>query len=112
MLKEIICVYQDCPLCGVKGEKLKKIIVDEKITLRKVSFASPEGKELVYKAVFEKGIKTMPFFVADGDFATNIDALLTKNSKPAKAKKCTKRVKKAKKSVQSVKKGVKNGVDK
>lgn len=108
MLKEIICVYQDCPLCGVKGEKLKKIIVDEKITLRKVSFASPEGKELVYKAVFEKGIKTMPFFVADGDFATEIGALIAKGSKATK-----KNVKKStKKTRKNVKKGDKNGVDK
>lgn len=111
MLKEITCVYQDCPLCGARGDRLKKIVEVSGVKLRKVSFASPEGKDLVHTAVFEKGIKTMPFFVLDGDFAASVEALLVEKPKAAKPKKCTKRVRKAKKSVQSVKKGAENGVD-
>ncbi len=107
MLKEITCVYQDCPLCGARGDRLKKIVEVSGIKLRKVSFASPEGKELVHTAVFEKGIKTMPFFVLEGDFATSIEALLVEKPKTTKqsAKKRTRKTRK------SVKKGAENGVD-
>lgn len=80
MDKEIICVYQDCPLCGDKGKKLKKLIFDKKLNVRKVSFASPEGKELCYKAVFENGIKIMPFFTDGKKFVANIEDLLKKKT--------------------------------
>lgn len=107
MSKEIICVYQDCPLCGSRGNKLKKIVEVSGVQLRKVSFASPEGTDLVHKAVFEKGIKTMPFFVSNDDFSTSIETLLVQKSKPVKQTK--KRTRKARKSV---KKGEdENGVD-
>lgn len=106
MLKEITCVYQDCPLCGARGDRLKKTVETNGVQLRKVSFASPEGKDLVHTAVFEKGIKTMPFFVLDGDFATSIEALLVEKPKPAKQ---TKR--RTRKTQKTEKKGVTNGVD-
>lgn len=79
--KEIICVYQDCPLCGDKGKKLKKLIFDKKLNVRKVSFASDEGKELSYKAVFENKVKKMPFFTDGEAFAENIEELLGKSVK-------------------------------
>ena len=72
MNKEIICVFQDCPLCGDKGKKLKKLIIDKKLNVRKISFASPEGKELCYKAVVEHKIGTMPFFTDGNKFSTKI----------------------------------------
>ena len=90
MSKEILCVYQDCPMCGDKGKKLKKIIVDKKLNFRKVSFASPEGKELCHKAVFEHDIKTMPFFTDGEKYCATIEELIAKPKK----------------------KGGKNGVDK
>lgn len=99
--KEIICVYQDCPLCGDRGKKLKKIIVDKNIDLRKVSFASPEGRELCFKAVTEFKIKTMPFFTDGKDFNNNINELL----KPKVVKKTRKRAKK------TIEKGGENGSD-
>lgn len=74
--KEIICVYQDCPLCGDRGKKLKKLIFDKKLNVRKVSFASPEGKELCHKAVFEHKIGIMPFFTDGKKFVVNIEDLL------------------------------------
>lgn len=96
MNKEIICVYQDCPLCGDKGKKLKKLIIDKQLNVRKVSFASTEGKDLCNKAVFGFGIKTMPFFTDGEKFVNEIDDLLEDPKKIAikpkkKAKRATKK---------------------
>lgn len=96
MTKELICVYQDCPMCGDKGKKLKKIILEKNLNVKKVSFASDEGKDLCHKAVFEHGIKTMPFYTDGKKFSTNIEMLV---NTPRKTKKVTK------------KKGVENGCD-
>lgn len=81
MTKKIICVYQDCPLCGDRGKKLKKLIIDKKLNVRKVSFASPEGKDLIHEAVFNQGIGTMPFFTDGENFATDIEELIAKPKK-------------------------------
>ena len=88
--KEVICVYQDCPMCGSKGKKLMDEVNKKGIVIKKVSFASPEGKELIAKAVFEKGIKKMPFFTDGVKFSTTLEGL---EKKPAKKKrKTTKKV--------------------
>lgn len=87
MAKEIICVYQDCPLCGDKGKKLKKLIFDKKLNVRKVSFASEEGGSLIHEAVFSHGIKTMPFFTDGVRFEQNLEDLLKKPKKTAKKEK-------------------------
>lgn len=81
MAKELICVYQDCPLCGDRGKKLKKLILDKKLNVRKVSFASEEGKDLIHEAVFNHGIGTMPFFTDGEKFVTNIEELIAKPKK-------------------------------
>lgn len=81
MAKKIICVYQDCPLCGDRGKKLKQLIIDKKLNVRKVSFASPEGKDLIHEAVFNHGIGTMPFFTDGEKFATDIEELIAKPKK-------------------------------
>lgn len=78
MSKEIICVYQDCPLCGDKGKITKKIITKHNLSLRKVTFASDEGKELIHKAVMEHNIGTMPFYTNGKNFSTNIEDFITK----------------------------------
>ena len=95
MKKEIICVYQDCPLCGDRGRVLKKLIFNKNLNVRKVSFASEEGKELIHKAVFECGIGTMPFFTDGIRFSEDINEFI--DSKTKKSHK---------------KKGVENGLDK
>lgn len=83
--KPIICVYQDCPLCGDRGRELKKLIISKGLNVRKVSFASEEGKDLIRTAVLEKGIKTMPFYTDGEVFSTDIEELLGKSvEKPAK----------------------------
>lgn len=84
--REIICVYQDCPMCGAKGKKLMDEVNKKGIVIKKVSFASPEGKELIAKAVFEKGIKRMPFFTDGVEFSTTLEGL---EKKPVKRKRKT-----------------------
>lgn len=81
MSSEIICVYQDCPLCGDRGKKLKKLIFDKKLNVRKVSFASDEGRELVYQALTEHKIGTMPFFTDGKIFSTEIEEIIAKPKK-------------------------------
>lgn len=81
MAKKIICVYQDCPLCGDRGKKLKQLIIDKKLNVRKVSFASPEGKDLIHEAVFNQGIGSMPFFTDGTKFSTSIEDLVAKPKK-------------------------------
>lgn len=75
MIKEVIAVYQDCVLCGMKGRKKAVEYAKRGVIIRKVGFTTPEGRELCYQAV-QKGIGYMPFYVLDGDFAESIDALL------------------------------------
>ena len=91
MAKPIICVYQDCVMCGDRGKVLKQFIEENDLEVRKVSFASEEGRELVHKAVFSHGVKTMPFFTDGKTFATSLQSFV---EKPVKAKKTTKRGKK------------------
>lgn len=98
MGKEIICVYQDCVMCGDRGKKLEKIIVDKSIDLKKISFASNEGRDLVHTALFKKGIRRLPFFVDGDNFAEDINALIEKPLKKQTGikktrKKSTKKVK-------------------
>lgn len=88
--KQYICVYQDCPMCGDRGRKLKKLIFDKQLNVRKVSFASPEGKELCYEAVFIHGIKTMPFFTDGSKYAASLEELIARPRKKS-TKKTTKR---------------------
>lgn len=86
--KQYICCYQDCPLCGDKGKKLKKLIIDKQLDVRKVSFASPEGKELCHEAVFAHGIKKMPFFTDGTNYAETLEELIAiKPKKNAATKK-------------------------
>lgn len=94
MGKEIICVYQDCPMCGDRGKKLKKLIFDKNLNVRKVSFASDEGKDLCYKALAEHQIGTMLFFTDGEKFSNNIENIVEQSVK-----------KPMKKTKQSMKKG-------
>lgn len=73
MRKEIICVYQDCVLCGDRGRKLKKVIISKKLNVRKVSFASPEGRHLIHEAVFGGNKVEFPLFTDGTKFSTNLE---------------------------------------
>jgi len=87
MTKEIICVYQDCVMCGDRGKKLKQYIDTNGLNVRKVSFASDEGKELVHEALFEHKIGTMPFYTDGKKFASSIQKLVEKPTKKKESRK-------------------------
>lgn len=94
MGKEIIAVFQDCVLCGDKGRKKIAEFAAKGLTVRKVGFTTPEGKELIHKAVFEHKIGSMPFFTDGEKFSVKIDDFV---EKPAKSvKKSTKKAKESK----------------
>lgn len=102
---EIICVYQDCAMCGDRGRKLKKIIIDNKLNIRKVSFASDEGKNLIHEAVINHGIGSMPFFTNGEKYSYNLEDFVEKCGK--NEEKHIKNVKKVpKKHAKNVKKAV------
>ena len=84
MNKEIICVYQDCVMCGDRGKELKQYIDTNGLNVRKVSFASDEGKELVHEAVFNHKIGKMPFFTDGKKFAEKISDFVQKCDKKTK----------------------------
>lgn len=86
MSKEIICVYQDCAMCGDRGKKLKQFVETNGLNVRKVSFASEEGKELIYQAMTDHGIKKMPFFTDGKKFSENISDFVKKADKKVRAK--------------------------
>ena len=86
-MKEIICVFQDCYLCGSKGKKDIALIQKKNLNVRKVSFASQEGAELCKRAVFEGGIKKMPFFYDGKKFAQNLIDLTVKKTRKKRSKK-------------------------
>ena len=76
MAKEIIAVFQDCVLCGVKGRKKIAEYAKKGIIIRKVGFTTEEGKDLIHKAVFEHHIGQMPFYTDGVIFTTNLQALV------------------------------------
>ena len=98
--KQYICCYQDCPLCGDKGKKLKKLIIDKQLDVRKVSFASLEGKKLCHEAVFVHGINKMPFFTDGTNYAQTLEELIKTKSVEKPEKTSTKRRKTKKVEVE------------
>lgn len=84
MNKEIIIVYQDCPTCGARkqwGEKTIAFATKAGLPVRKVSFVTREGEQLIWQAV-EKGVTRLPF-VTDGiTFAYDVKSVLEAESKP------------------------------
>ena len=95
MDKEIICVYQDCILCGDRGKKHKKLILDHQLNVRKVSFASEEGKNLIHEAVLNHGIGSMPFFTDGNKYTYHLEDFVQKTDEKVEIKE--KPIKKSKK---------------
>lgn len=81
MTREIICVYQDCIMCGDRGKKVKKLIFDNNLNVRKVSFASDEGRHLIHEAIFEHGIGTLPLFTNGRRFSDKLEDFVPKTAK-------------------------------
>lgn len=92
--REVVMVYQDCPLCGDRGKRIKEVLKKSRgIRFKKVSFATTEGREYCAQSI-EKGIKRMPFFV-DGDrYCQTLEEVLGAGEKKAE-KKTEKRKRKA-----------------
>lgn len=101
-MREIIAVFQDCVLCGVKGRKTIAEYAEKGVSIRKVGFTTEEGGRLIHEAVMEHGIGSLPFYVAGGKFSSSLEELI-KESQERKAPK--------KKSNKSKKDAVENGVD-
>ena len=83
MPKEIMIVYQDCPTCGARkewGEKTIKAALNAKAFVRKVSFVTREGEQLIAKAV-ENGITRLPFVTDGKTFVYDVKSLLEAESK-------------------------------
>lgn len=112
MIKEIIAVYQDCVLCGVKGRQKIADLAAKGVNIRKVSFITEEGRELCAEAV-SKGIGSMPFYVCDGEYATNIKALITKKpaNRPKRSQKTVEKADKTASKNKKVAKEVNDGAD-
>lgn len=100
MSKEIICVYQDCVMCSDRGKKLTAIALKHGADIRRVSFASEEGRSLVHTALFEHNIGYLPFFTDGVKFSRTLSGLFEEKSaeavekspeKPAKKKHTRKR---------------------
>lgn len=106
MPKEIMIVYQDCPTCGARkewGEKTIKEALNAKAFVRKVSFVTREGEQLIAKAV-ENGITRLPFVTDGKTFAYDVKSVLEAEScasageaEPQTNKKETKTTRKTKK---------------
>lgn len=91
-MKEIIAVYQDCVLCGVKGKQKIDEYAEKGIAIRKVGFTTPEGRELCAKAV-ALGIGYMPFYTDGEKFAKSIEDFM-ESSEPVKKNKKVRKEKK------------------
>lgn len=99
MPKEIMIVYQDCPTCGARkewGEKTIKEALNAKAFVRKVSFVTREGEQLIAKAV-ENGITRLPFVTDGKTFAYDVKSLIEAESDGKNEKKETKTTRKIKK---------------
>lgn len=96
MSKEIICVYQDCVMCGDRGKKLTAIALKHGANIRRVSFASEEGRSLVHTALFEHKIGYLPFFTDGVKFSRKLEGIF-EQEKPKKTVKQTRKRKGAKK---------------
>jgi len=99
-MREIVVVYQDCVLCGVKGRAKIAEMAQNGIHLRKVGFSTEEGKDLIREAVLYRGIKTMPFYVEGDKYTSSLKELLAEPKKVVKATKKTKKAKNIKKRSQ------------
>lgn len=78
MPKEIILVYQDCPMCGSREEWGEKQIAAAKAndtSIRKVSFVTEEGRKYCAEAL-KAGKASMPFFTdGEGHFERSVEEL-------------------------------------
>lgn len=97
MHKEVICVYQDCVLCGDRGKKVQEFAVKSKISIRKVGFTTPEGRHLIHEAVFKHKMGSMPFFTDGEMFSYSLRDFVKNEQVKTKRKSASRKKRKAKK---------------
>ena len=106
MPKEIMIVYQDCPTCGARkawGEETIKAALNAKAFVRKVSFVTREGEQLIAKAV-ENGITRLPFVTDGKTYAYDVKSLLEAESCASAGEADGKNEKKETKTTRKIKK--------
>lgn len=87
--KELLLIYQDCPMCGVRegwGEEQEAAAQKAGVKFRKVSFVAQEAQGMAQKAV-KAGIASMPYFTDGTHFAKTIEELLAQTAPKKTAKK-------------------------
>lgn len=86
--KEILLIYQDCPMCGARegwGEEQEAAAKKAKVEFRKVSFVAQEAQGMAQKAL-KAGIASMPYFTDGVHFAKTLEELVAQVSPKKKAK--------------------------
>lgn len=101
-MKTVYVVYQDCALCGRKGEIVKNFASENGIVLVKLGFTTEQAKEFIHEAVFTHGIGSMPFFTDGSKYSYHL-ADFTQKEPEITPKKTTKA-----KRTRKTKKGIKN----
>lgn len=82
--KEIIVIYQDCVLCGDRGEKKRLHLLKKGLNIRKVSVFSSEGSKLAHEAVFNHQIRSLPVYTDGEKFSYHAETFLEKPAKKSK----------------------------
>lgn len=95
-MKTVYVVYQDCALCGQKGEKIKKFASEKEIELVKLGFTTEKAKKYIKEAVFKHGIGSMPFFTDGTKYSYRLSDLTDKT--PEKVEKKATKAKKVRKT--------------
>lgn len=76
--KELLLIYQDCPLCGARegwGDEQVAAAQKAGVEFRKVSFVAQEAQGMAQKAL-KAGIASMPYFTDGTHFAKTVEELL------------------------------------
>lgn len=93
MTKEILLVYQDCPMCGARqewGERQTKVANDFGFKIRNVPFTSDEGRDLIKKVCLhhelipkkDDSLATLPFFTDGKFFSKNLEDFVETEPEP------------------------------
>lgn len=77
-LKEVVCVYQDCYLCGDRGRRQKEAALKAGVHIRKAGFTTKEGKALIHEAVLKHGMGSLPFFTDGEKFSYKLEDFFPK----------------------------------
>lgn len=78
--KQIMLIYQDCPMCGSRqawGETQTKIANDHGFEIIKTPFYRTGVKDLIMDAL-QHGIKKMPFFTDGKKFSYSLEDFVKK----------------------------------